>query len=344
MNVLVVGGGGYIGSHTAKALYRNGHTPIVYDDFSRGYRHAVRWGAAVEGDIRDVDRLAGVLRDRQVGAVIHFAALAYVGESVTQPQLYFDVNVIGSLRLLEAMRQADVKTVIFSSTCATYGIPETGPIDEATPQNPVNPYGETKLIVEKALKWYGQAYDIRSVALRYFNAAGADTEGEIGECHDPETHLIPLILDVAEGTRPHIDVYGRDYPTPDGTAIRDYIHVGDLASAHVAGLEYLLKGGASTALNLGTGRGYSVREVIETVREITGRPIAYRDVARREGDPPVLVADARQARRLLGWEPGLSDLDTIVRTAWHWHQHRAGIIAARQDETAVTGSAGAAAR
>jgi UDP-glucose-4-epimerase GalE len=326
MNVLVAGGGGYIGSHTAKALHRGGYVPVVYDDFSRGHRDAVRWGPLVEGDIREVERLASALKDWDIGAVVHFAALAYVGESVTAPQLYYDVNVTGTLRLLEAMRRADVKTIIFSSTCATYGVPEMGPIDEKTPQHPVNPYGETKLAVEKILHWYGRAYGLRSVALRYFNAAGADLDGELGECHDPETHLIPLILDAAVGKRPHIDVYGTDYPTPDGTAIRDFIHVNDLASAHIAALEYLFRGGESGAFNLGTGEGHSVRAVIEKAKQVTGRTIPHRDVARREGDPPILVADATQAARHLRWEPRASDLDTILRTAWAWHQRDAAAV------------------
>jgi UDP-arabinose 4-epimerase len=250
---------------------------------------------------------------------MHFAAFTYVGESVTKPELYLHNNVVNSFGLLEVMRDVGVRHIVFSSTCATYGIPETTPISESTPQRPLNPYGETKLMVERALHCYDQAHDFRYAALRYFNAAGADPEGEIGEDHLPETHLIPLILDAALGRRARIDIYGTDYPTPDGTAVRDYVHVQDLAEAHVLALRRLRAGGKSLAVNLGTGEGYSVRQVIDAAERITGRRVPRQEVARRAGDPPVLMADARLARKELGWVPRVSDLDSIIKTAWAWH-------------------------
>jgi UDP-glucose-4-epimerase GalE len=317
--VLVTGGAGYIGSHACKALARAGYTPVAYDSLVYGHREAVRWGPFVEGDLADKPRLIAAMREHGVAAVMHFAAFAYVGESVQKPQLYFRNNVVNTLTLLDAMLEAGVRHIVFSSTCATYGTPETVPMDESTPQRPVNPYGETKLMIERALHWYGGAYGITSASLRYFNAAGADPDGEAGEEHDPETHLIPLVLQAALGRRPHIDIYGTDYPTPDGTAIRDYIHVQDLADAHVRAITHLERGGESMALNLGTGRGYTVREVIAAAERVTGRPIPRREVERRAGDPPALVADARRAREVLGWQPTMSDLDTIIGTAWAWH-------------------------
>jgi len=321
-NILVTGGAGYIGSHTAKALSRAGYRPVTYDSLVYGRRHAVKWGPFVEGDIADTAKLERVIKDEAIDAVVHFAAFAYVGESVTKPEIYFQNNVVGSLSLLDAMRHTGVKPIVFSSTCATYGMPDRMPITEDTLQRPINPYGETKLMIERALAWYGPAHDIRSVSLRYFNACGADPEGEIGEEHDPETHLIPLILDAALGKRAAIDVYGTDYPTPDGTAVRDYIHVQDLADAHVKALAYLFDGGQTTQVNLGTGTGNSVREVIDAVERVTGRPVPRREVARRAGDPPELVADPSKANSLLGWEPQMSDIDSIIRTAWAWHTRR----------------------
>jgi UDP-arabinose 4-epimerase len=318
-SVLVTGGAGYIGSHACKVLARAGYRPVVFDNISRGHREAVRWGPLVEGDLADRGRLVGALLEHRVSAVMHFAAYAYVGESVADPGMYYRNNLGGSLSLLEAMREAGVPNVVFSSTCATYGTPDDVPIRETVPQRPVNPYGETKLAIERALHWYGQAYGLRSVSLRYFNAAGADPEGEIGELHDPETHLIPLVLEAALGRRPHVEIYGTDYPTPDGTAIRDYIHVQDLAEAHLRALEHLGGGRESTALNLGTGQGHSVREVVRAAEAISGRPIPCRDVARRPGDPPVLVADPGLAAELIGWHARISDLDTILRTALAWH-------------------------
>ena len=319
-SILVTGGAGYIGSHACKTLARAGYRPVVYDNLSRGHREAVRWGPLVEGDIADSSRLGAAIKEHQVTAVMHFAALAYVGESVGDPALYYRNNLGGSLSLLEAMRETGVGEIVFSSSCATYGTPDTVPIRETAPQHPVNPYGETKLAIERALHWYGPAYGIRSVSLRYFNAAGADPDGEIGECHEPETHLVPLVLAAALGRRPAIEVFGTDYPTPDGTAIRDYIHVDDLADAHLRALERLRAGGDSIALNLGTGRGHSVREVIAAAEAISGRKIAVREAPRRPGDPPALVADPSLAAETLGWQAQHSDLDTILRTALAWHR------------------------
>jgi UDP-glucose-4-epimerase GalE len=318
-SVLVTGGAGYIGSHACKVLARAGYRPVVFDNLSRGHREVVRWGPLVEGDLADRRRLAAALEQNQVSAVMHFAAYAYVGESVADPGMYYRNNLGGTLSLLEAMRESGVDRIVFSSTCATYGTPDSVPIRETAQQLPVNPYGETKLAIERALHWYGQAYGLRSVSLRYFNAAGADPDSETGELHEPETHLVPLVLQTALGQRPQIDIYGTDYPTPDGTAIRDYIHVQDLADAHLRALEHLGAGGASAALNLGTGRGHSVREVVRVAEAISGRRIPCRETARRPGDPPVLVADPRLAAEVLGWCPRLSDLDTIIRTALAWH-------------------------
>jgi UDP-arabinose 4-epimerase len=321
-SILVTGGAGYIGAHACKALAKAGYEPVAYDNLVYGHKEAVRWGPFVEGDVGDRARVAETIRRHGIGAVMHFAAFAYVGESIEQPEKYFQNNVVNTLGMLEAMRASAVSAIVFSSTCATYGLPETMPIREDTPQRPVNPYGETKLMVERALHWYGVAHGLRHVALRYFNAAGADPDGEIGEDHQPETHLIPLILDAAAGRRAQIDVFGTDYPTPDGSAIRDYIHVQDLADAHVRALRYLDDGGTSCALNLGTGIGHSVRETIAAARRVTGRPIPSRDSPRRPGDPPVLVADATRAQATLGWTPTLGALDQIIGTAWAWHQKR----------------------
>ena len=318
-SILVTGGAGYIGSHACKALARAGYVPVVYDNLSRGHRAAVRWGPLVEGDVADGTRLRAAIAEHRVVAVMHFAAFAYVGESVGDPALYYRNNLCGSLSLLDAMRESGVGAIVFSSTCATYGIPDTVPIRETAPQRPVSPYGETKLAIERALHWYGQAYAMRSVSLRYFNAAGADAEGEIGEDHQPETHLVPLVLKAALGQGPAIEVFGTDYPTPDGTAIRDYIHVDDLADAHLRALERLRAGGGSIAVNLGTGQGHSVREVIATAEAVSGRKIPARDAPRRPGDPPALVADPSLATEALGWRAKHSGLDAIIRTALAWH-------------------------
>jgi UDP-arabinose 4-epimerase len=320
--VLVTGGAGYIGSHACKILARAGYRPVVFDNFSRGHRAAVRWGPLVEGDLADRGKLVEALRHHRISVVMHFAAYAYVGESVADPATYYRNNLGGSLSLLEAMREAEVDKIVFSSTCATYGDPAEVPIRETMPQLPVNPYGETKLAIERALHWYGVAYGLCWVSLRYFNAAGADPEGEIGERHEPETHLIPLVLQAALGERAQMDIFGTDYPTPDGTAIRDYIHVQDLGEAHLRALQYLVAHGQSVALNLGTGRGHSVREVIQAAEAVSGKPVPYRETPRRPGDPPVLVADPGLAAEALGWRARLSDLDAIVRTALAWQLSR----------------------
>jgi UDP-glucose-4-epimerase GalE len=330
-NILVTGGAGYIGSHACKALAKAGYTPIAYDNLVYGHREAVRWGPLVEGDLADRALLAETLDRFAVAAVIHFAAFAYVGESMEKPQLYFHNNVVNTITLLDAMLAAKLRHIVFSSSCATYGTPARVPITEDTPQNPVNPYGESKLICERAIHWYGVAHGMTYAALRYFNASGADPDCEIGEAHDPETHLVPLVLATALGRRAQIDIYGTDYPTPDGSAVRDYIHVQDLAEAHVAALARLLGGGTSLAVNLGTGSGHSVREVIEAAERITGRRIARREMPRRAGDPPVLVADVSQAKALLGWSARLSDLDTILSTAWAWHLAAEGAARAAGD-------------
>jgi len=319
-SVLVTGGAGYIGSHACKALAASGFNPVTFDSLEHGHRSAVRWGPFVHGEVGDTQLLSRTVREYRIEAVIHFAAYAYVGESMQAPEKYFRNNVAGTLSLLEAMRTNDVEHIVFSSTCATYGLPDSVPIDEAQPQRPVNPYGESKLFIERTLHWYGVAHGLRYVALRYFNAAGADRDGEIGERHDPETHLIPSVIEAALGERDAIEIYGTDYPTPDGTAIRDYIHVTDLADAHVRALRYLRDSGKSACLNLGTGNGYSVREVVDTVAACAGRPIPVRECPRRPGDPPVLVANASRARRVLDWEPRCSGLETIVATAWQWHR------------------------
>lgn len=317
MSILVTGGAGYIGSHTAKVLAASGHTPVVVDNFVYGHEWAVKWGALERGNLGDSTFLESVFSRHSIDAVIHFAAFAYVGESMTEPRKYFQNNTVTTLNLLDAMVARGVKTFVFSSTCATYGVPTHVPIDETHLQTPVNPYGESKLMVEKILRWYGEAYGLKSVALRYFNAAGADPDGEIGEDHDPETHLIPLVIDAARGMRPPVRVFGTDYPTPDGTAIRDYIHVTDLATAHVGALDYLKKGGATTAINLGTGVGRSVREVIQTVETVSGRTVPTEMSPRRAGDPPALVANPKKAKDVLGWTARY-DLATIIEHAWKW--------------------------
>jgi len=321
-HVLVTGGAGYIGSHAAKALAARGFVPVTYDSLVYGHRWAVQWGPFVEGNINDRPKLLDTLRRYEIESVMHFAAFAYVGESMANPERYFNNNVVGSLVLLDAALEAGVRHVIFSSSCATYGTPERLPITEDTPQSPVNPYGESKLIVERALRWYAAAHPLTWVALRYFNAAGADPEGTLGEIHLPETHLIPLALDAALGGRP-VEVYGDDYPTRDGTCVRDFIHVSDLADAHVRALDYLIDGGKSIALNLGTGDGYTVREVIQAVQTVTGREVPHLIARRRPGDPAVLVADPGLAGKVLGWRPQHSALETIAQTAWFWHSNRA---------------------
>ena len=325
MRVLVTGGAGYIGSHTAKELARSGHQPVVLDNFSAGHHWAVKWGPLAEGDLADQVFVLHTLRDFGIEAVIHFAADALVEESVRNPRKYYWNNVVNSLRLVDAMVESALKHIVFSSSCATYGVPSRVPIPEDHPQLPVNPYGETKLVIERILRDYDPAYGLRWVALRYFNAAGADPEGELGEDHDPETHLIPIVIQAALGQRSHVEIYGTDYPTPDGTPIRDYIHVTDLARAHVLALEYLAGGAESTALNLGTGRGQSVREVIAAVGKLCGGRVPAREGPRRTGDPPALVANAAKAERVLGWRPEFADLDAIVQSAWKWALSKVGV-------------------
>jgi UDP-arabinose 4-epimerase len=313
--ILVTGGAGYIGSHTAKAMYRAGFQPIVFDNLSTGHCDSVRWGPFIHGDCQNVQLVSETIRRYHVTGVIHFAAHAYVGESVEDPKKYFNNNCLATLRFFEALMAENVRHIVFSSSCATYGEPSGVPIDESQMQRPTNPYGESKLFIERVLHWYGKAYDWRFLALRYFNAAGADAEGELSERHDPETHLIPLAIRAARQEIPFLDVYGTDYPTPDGTAIRDFVHVSDIAEAHVHAIRYLLQGGKSCALNVGTGTGYSVREVIEEVSRVTGNAVPTRECPRRPGDPPVLVASPTKARLVLDWQANSSDLHTIVRTA-----------------------------
>jgi UDP-arabinose 4-epimerase len=318
-SVLVTGGAGYVGSHVCKALARAGYNPIVFDNLCNGYRKFVKWGEFVEGDLLNSEDLSIALRKHRPVAVLHFAALAYVGESVRAPATYYRNNVVGTLNLLDAMLEANVERLVFSSTCATFGLPQREKIDELHAQNPINPYGMSKLMIERILRDYDAAYGLRSISLRYFNAAGADCDGEIGEAHDPETHLIPLVLQTALGERPAIDVFGTDFATPDGTCIRDYVHVEDLAQAHVLALRALERGAATTAYNLGNGCGYSVREVIDVCERVTARKIVWNAANRREGDPPVLIADSHRARRELGWRPQYESLEEIVASAWRWH-------------------------
>ncbi|HZT70491.1 MAG TPA: UDP-glucose 4-epimerase GalE [Terriglobia bacterium] len=322
MRVLVTGGAGYIGSQTAKALAREGHEPVVLDNLATGHRETVKWGPFIQGDVGNKEFLERVFKDHRIEAVLHFAASLLVGESMTNPQKYFWNNVVNTLVLLDTMKARDVKYIVFSSSAAVYGNPERVPIPEDHPKNPVNPYGESKLSMERSIHWYGVAYGIRGVALRYFNAAGADLEGELGEEHDPETHLIPLVIKAALGQAPPVNIFGTDYPTPDGTAIRDYIHVVDLADAHVRALEYLTAGGESTELNLGTGEGHSVREVVAGVARLCGGCVPSKDAPRRAGDSAILIADPSRAREVLGWRPRYSDLDTIIASAWKWHSSR----------------------
>ena len=321
--ILVVGGAGYIGSHMVKRLRRAGFNAVVADDLSSGHREAVLGAPLHVGDIGDAALVDALLADVRPAAVMHFASFIQVGESVAEPAKYYRNNVTATQVLLDGMRAHGVNRFIFSSTAAIFGDPQYVPIDEAHPKAPINPYGRSKWFVEQMLEDFDRAYGLRSICLRYFNAAGADPEGELGECHEPETHLIPLILQVASGRRPHIGVYGQDYATADGTCIRDYIHVEDLADAHLLALRRLLDGGASARFNLGNGNGHSVREVIEAVRRVTGHPIPVVTGARREGDPPVLVADASAAREVLGWAPRFAELDAIVAHAWAWEQRQA---------------------
>ncbi|MFP6581434.1 MAG: UDP-glucose 4-epimerase GalE [Candidatus Hydrogenedentota bacterium] len=313
--ILIVGGAGYIGSHTNALLSQQDYTTIVFDNLTTGHRELVQWGTFIEGDLGDENALRSLFRERSIDAVLHFAALAYVGESVNEPAKYYDNNVVRTINLLNIMREFDVKRIVFSSTCATYGKPNYLPLDELHSQAPINPYGQTKLMVEKILSDYSCAYGMDYVVLRYFNAAGADPGTRIGEWHDPETHLIPLVLNAAMDSKKPIRVFGTDYETKDGTCVRDYIHVSDLAEAHVRALEYLAAGGSCSAFNLGSGQGYSVREVIDAAREVTGQEIPVTENARRAGDPPILVGSSEKARRVLGWNPQFTELKELVETA-----------------------------
>ena len=321
MRLLVLGGAGYIGSHTALELIKKGHEVVVVDNLVTGYVKAVPEKATFyQGDIRDFDFLDDLFKKEKIDAVIHFAAFSLVGESVTNPLKYYDNNLYGTKVLLDAMIKNDIKKIVFSSTAATYGEPENIPILETDRTCPTNPYGETKLAMEKMFHWASKAYGLNYVSLRYFNACGADATGQIGEAHNPESHLIPLVLQVPNGKRESVSIYGTDYDTPDGTCIRDYIHVTDLAEAHILAVEYLAKGGESNIFNLGNGVGYSVREVIETARRVTGHPIPATEVPRRAGDPARLVASGEKAKNILGWEPKIKQLDEIVESAWKWHR------------------------
>jgi UDP-glucose-4-epimerase GalE len=324
MRLLVTGGAGYVGGHAVRALLDAGHEVVVFDNLVYGHAETVPCPLVV-GDLSDRPALDRVLGGSRFDAVLHFAAYAYVGESVTEPGKYWRNNVAAGIELLDAMRAHDVARLVFSSTCATYGYPDAVPVTEDEPKKPESPYGESKLTFERVLASYAHAYDLRSVSLRYFNAAGARPDGTLGEDHEPETHLIPLVLRVAAGRAPSIKVFGTDYPTPDGTCIRDYIHVDDLASAHILALTAMEEQGACKAFNLGTGRGYSVREVIEACRKVTGREIPVEEVARRPGDPAALYADNSKIRRQLGWNPVYDDAESIVETAWRWHAKQWGI-------------------
>ena len=318
--ILIVGGAGYIGSHVNKMLNLHGFETVVFDNLSYGHRDFVKWGVFEEGDLGEINDLRRVFQKYPITAVMQFAAFTYVGESVEDPQKYYLNNLCNTLNLLEVMLEEKVNYFVFSSTCATYGDPVEIPITEDHPQNPISPYGKGKYMVEQVLEDYSKAYNLRYASLRYFNAAGADPDGEIGELHDPETHLIPLILDVALGNREDIKIFGTDYPTADGTCIRDYIHVLDLADAHIKALKYIQNNDLSDVFNLGNGQGFSVKEVIDTVEKVTGKKIKASEVGRRPGDPPVLVGSALKARKLLGWQPRFNDLSLIIDTAWRWQQ------------------------
>lgn len=318
--ILIVGGAGYIGSHVNKELNKNGYETIILDNLSSGHKELIKWGEFVQGDLKDIEEIRKVFKKYPIETVLHFSAFKAVGESVIDPQKYYQNNVANTLNLLRVMLENNVKKFIFSSTAATYGDPKYIPLDENHPQVPINPYGESKLMVEHILRDYSKAYDFRYVALRYFNACGADLDGEIGEWQGSGLNLIPLVLDAAIGAKDDIKVFGTDYPTPDGTCIRDYIHVYDLATAHVLSLKYLQEGGKSECFNLGNGKGFSVKEVIDMAKKVTGVDFRVTEVGRREGDPPILLADAKKAQNILGWQTKYPDLKTIISSAWRWHQ------------------------
>lgn len=318
--ILIVGGAGYIGSHVNKALTEAGYETLVLDNLSYGHEEAVKWGTFCKCDLKDIEELDEVFEKYDITAVMHFSSFIEVGESVQNPEKYYTNNVVNTMNLLKVMLKHDVKKFIFSSTCATYGVPQKIPLVEDHPQNPINPYGWTKLMVERILKDYDTAYGLKSVILRYFNASGADKSGEIGEAHNPESHLIPLILDAAIGKRDDIKIFGTDYDTPDGTCIRDYIHVTDLADAHVLSLQYLEDDNDSNEFNLGNGQGFSVREVIDSVKKVTGRDFKVVETERREGDPAILIGSSKKAKDTLKWDPQYVEIDKIVESAWNWHK------------------------
>lgn len=317
--ILITGGAGYIGSHTNKLLHQKGLQTIVYDNLSRGHREFVRWGKFIQGNLADKAKLDSCFKNHAIDAVLHFCAFCYVGESSNHPAKYYHNNVVNTINLLDAMVEHGIQYIIFSSTCSTYGNPVKIPLMEDHPQHPINPYGKSKLLVEKILKHYEEAHGIRHINLRYFNAAGADPDGEIGEWHEPETHLIPIAMQVASGQRDHMQIFGTDYKTPDGTCVRDYIHVNDIAEAHLLALEYLQNGAASDVFNLGNGNGFSVRDVIQAVERISGKAVKVIEATRRPGDPPILIGSSEKAKTILNWQPGHPDLEDIIRTAWHWH-------------------------
>ena len=321
MSILVCGGAGYIGSHINKELNKEGYETIVFDNLIYGHKEAVKWGTFVKGDLSKIEDIEAVFEQYEIDTVFHFAAYAYVGESVNEPEKYYYNNVVNTLNLLKVMKKYGCNRIIFSSTCATYGEPERIPITEDMPQNPINPYGATKLMMEWIFKDYRKAYGLNFVVLRYFNAAGADPECEIGESHNPETHIIPLVLDAASGKRPDIKVFGTDYDTPDGSCIRDYIHVRDLASAHLLALHHLEKGGESDFFNLGNEKGTSVLEIVDSVKRVTGLGFKVSLENRRLGDPAKLVGSSKKAQRVLGWKPEFPEIDVIVKHAWNWHEN-----------------------
>jgi UDP-glucose 4-epimerase len=325
LSVLVTGGAGYIGSHAAKALSNHGFRVIILDNLVYGHRDLVESHLKSElivGDIRNQELLEDLFSKRKIDAVMHFAAYAYVGESVVEPAKYYQNNVVGTISLLDTMRKHNINNLVFSSTCATYGVPNHIPIDENHPQIPINPYGASKLMIERILKDYDIAYGLKSIVFRYFNAAGADPDGQLGEDHSPETHLIPLVLQAASGQCSSVSIFGTDYGTPDGTCVRDYIHVSDLAEAHVLGLEYLQKNQTSQVFNLGNGNGFSVKEVVDTAKQVSGKEISIVECPRRSGDPAMLIGSATKAREMLDWQPNYPELETIIQHAWNWHQYR----------------------
>jgi UDP-glucose-4-epimerase GalE len=341
-SILVTGGAGYIGSHACKYLESIGVLPVAYDDLRTGNRAAVRWGPLVVADIADVATLQETVERYRIEAVLHFAASAYVGESITNPRKYFENNTIKTIRMLNGLLDKGVRSVVFSSTCATYGNPKYMPIDELHPQLPVNPYGDSKLAIERVLRWYGESYGLRWVALRYFNVAGGDPEGEIGELHEEETHLVPLTIRALSPSEPPLRIFGTDYPTVDGTAVRDYVHVTDVAKAHGSALQYLWSGGESRAFNLGTGKGYSVQQIVRTVEQVSGRKVRFAQFPRRPGDPAELIAGADAAQQQLRWCAEHSDIETIVRTAYSWAIRQSAITSVSGQQMESRSQAGSA--